>query len=293
MLGATALQEGAIGAGSYDVSAGSNLTCSIAASTGEGAVVQGDSITPQGLYYVAPHTAAIVETHTAAHATLPRIDQIVLEVLDASHDGGASNTARVRIVDGVATSGATLDNRNGAAALPATAMRLADVLIPAAAVTMLAANVRDRRTMARGAYRLLLRNANAAAGNDYITSSVVAVVVDSTNLAPRIECSGVPIRMNLVGQTGSSVSGDTVAISMRMDSVAINGGAIGNIGVISSGFGYDTNKTWPFVPTAGSHVLAPWYYRAAGTGNATLYARAAIPLVFEVKETVRPNADNA
>jgi hypothetical protein len=116
-----AVQEGVITAGSYEVTqrgAGANLSVDIAASTGDGALVQGDAVTAQGLYFVAPHTAVINEAITTANATNPRIDQVVLEIKDTTHDASGSNLAQTRVVTGTATGGATLDNRTGAAALP-------------------------------------------------------------------------------------------------------------------------------------------------------------------------------
>ena len=55
------------------------MSVDIAASTGDGARVQGDAVTFQGLYRIAAHTAVINEVITAAHATLPRNDLVVLE----------------------------------------------------------------------------------------------------------------------------------------------------------------------------------------------------------------------
>jgi hypothetical protein len=67
---------------------------------------------------VPPHTAVINEAITTANATNPRIDQVVLEIKDTTHDASGSNLAQTRVVTGTATGGATLDNRTGAAALP-------------------------------------------------------------------------------------------------------------------------------------------------------------------------------
>ena len=68
MLFAPAVQEGILGltGGGWKVSLSSGMILTIAASTGDGAVVLGDSITAQGPYYVPPHSAAITETVTTA-----------------------------------------------------------------------------------------------------------------------------------------------------------------------------------------------------------------------------------
>lgn len=86
----------------------------------------------------------------------PRIDQLVLHVYDASAAGDSSSIylAAIENVDGTPTSGATLDNRSGAADLQTTFatslahILLADVLMPAGAGSVSAGNVRDRRPMA-------------------------------------------------------------------------------------------------------------------------------------------------
>lgn len=79
---------------------------------------------------------------SAADATNPRVDQVVL--VPGATDSQAPTTA---VLVGTPTSGATLENRNGAAVLPVARLRLADVLVPASATTIPTANIRDRRPM--------------------------------------------------------------------------------------------------------------------------------------------------
>lgn len=122
----------------------------------EGVHVRGDAITAQGVYYVSPHSATINETVTTADASLPRLDQVILEIQDNVHDGTTGNLARTRVVAGTPTSGATLDNRNGAAALPGSALLLADVIVAAGAGSITNAAIRDRRAFQPGAIPPLL-----------------------------------------------------------------------------------------------------------------------------------------
>lgn len=120
------------------------------------AYVKGDSGTPgvglsQGLYLVVNDAAiANAVTLAAADATNPRIDQVVLKVTDSQDLGDASDVATLEVLTGTPTGGATLDNRTGAAALTSNRLRIADVLVPATAVNLTAANVRDRRLPANG-----------------------------------------------------------------------------------------------------------------------------------------------
>ena len=118
--------------------------------------VKGDSGTPamgisQGLFSVVNDASvANAVTLPAAHATNPRLDAIVLKVRDSSDLGSGADDAIFDYVQGTATAGATLLNRNGAAAIPNDCLHLADVLVPATATNLTAANVRDRRIPANG-----------------------------------------------------------------------------------------------------------------------------------------------
>jgi hypothetical protein len=106
----TGRQEGALSAAAWKVSergAGATMTVDIAANAG-GYLVQGDAITHQGLYYVAPHGAIINLDATASHSTNPRIDSVFLRARDNQHDGSLNNDALVDYVAGTATTGATL-----------------------------------------------------------------------------------------------------------------------------------------------------------------------------------------
>lgn len=284
-----AIQEGVLDTGGYKVTAGAGMTVSVAASTGDGAVVRGDSIAVQGLYYVPPHTAAIVETITASHATLPRLDKVILEVLDATHDGGASNVARTRVLTGTATSGTTLDNGNdgahGAPALPASAMLLADVLVPGASASILAANIRDRRPWARGAYRLIVRNSA-----NYTRSLSALAEIDSTNLKPRIECSGVPIRVRLLGTFNNSAGAVATDWALWVDGAAPTPNHARTVSIDNAGYIYDLAKEYEIVPAAGSHTFSIAY--GTGSGTLTVNANATTALTMVVEELIRANADN-
>jgi hypothetical protein len=147
-------QEGCMDTHSYEVtqrSAGVNLSVDIAATTadalgtGVAAYIQGDTVSAQGLYSVPPHNAVINETISAANASNPRIDRVILEIQDNTHDASGANLIRTRVVTGTATAGATLDNLSNAAAVPSSALLLADVLVPANATSINNSNIRDRR----------------------------------------------------------------------------------------------------------------------------------------------------
>lgn len=139
---------GILNAGDYLVSWTSAMGISIA---GGVAYILGQNVTDQGMYReYTPNTTAL--TVTAAHATLPRIDTVILRVMDNANDGSGFDECRIEIVPGTATTGATLANALGAANLTTlgeaskSVLPLAYVLVPAAAVALSAANLRDLRT---------------------------------------------------------------------------------------------------------------------------------------------------
>ncbi len=117
--------------------------------------VRGSTRDAQGLYRVdnvdttAPtantYLAQLNVTFSAADATNPRVDQVILVIGDTQH-AGAINAANIQVLPGTATAGATLDNRTGVATLPASCILLADVLVPAASTTVVTANIVDRRS---------------------------------------------------------------------------------------------------------------------------------------------------
>lgn len=138
--------EGVTTYGSYRVSqrgAGANMSVDV--NMDAYAYVRGDAVSLQSLYKIPPHNATINETVSTADATNPRVDRVILECKDTTHDASGSNLAQTRVVAGTPTGGATLDNLSGAAAVPSSALLLADVLVGAAVSSITNANIRDRR----------------------------------------------------------------------------------------------------------------------------------------------------
>ena len=108
------------------------------------------------IQHIRPATGTV--THTTAHATLPRIDQVY-----AQYNGGGAPT--IGITAGVPTSGATLANRNGAGVMAENYQLLYDVLVPAAFAGpfVAATHLRDRRPWARGEMQFTLTSASTFA----------------------------------------------------------------------------------------------------------------------------------
>lgn len=153
VLGA-ALREGILSDGAYAVTAGAGTReISIAANTGDGVVITGDSVAAQGKYLIAPHSAAITLQHDAADATNPRNDLVILEVLDSVSDAGGSNLARVRIVKGTPNASATREDAlgvNGTPSLPSSAIPLAVVNVDVGEGVLSTSDIDDRRYRTAG-----------------------------------------------------------------------------------------------------------------------------------------------
>lgn len=117
--------------------AGANMSVDVAAGQ---AAIRGTSIARQGTYIVV-NTATENVPLSAAHATLPRIDLVVARVFDKQVDGGTEYAWRPVVVTGVAATTPV------APTAPATSIRLAEVSVAAAAVSVVAANITDRRQL--------------------------------------------------------------------------------------------------------------------------------------------------
>lgn len=96
-----------------------------------------------GIYRYEYNGAQLNVAIGAADGTNPRIDRVVATA-PASID---SIVPQIVVLAGTPTGGATLDNLSGAQAIPVGYTLLADVLVGAGVVTILTANIRERRNV--------------------------------------------------------------------------------------------------------------------------------------------------
>lgn len=155
------------------------------------AYILGQQVADQGMYRMSSLANADLAVG-AGHASLPRLDQVILRVMDNTHDGSGFNEGRIETVPGTATAGATLDNRSGAANLATLGEAsknvhlLYDILMPAAASSISAGNVRRRAQLARIGFGSmpdtipLLTVAQFQALRDFPDGMEVYVLVDVT-----------------------------------------------------------------------------------------------------------------
>lgn len=145
--------EGVIESDRVDVAeAGTpNMTVDVTLSDDVVAVIEGDDADGQGRYVVKGDGSTYSVAVTAADATNPRVDLLILEVKDTQYDASGQRTVQLRTIDGTPTAGATLANRNGAqslSALPDSCIPLRDILVPAADTTIEDAQLQDEAFLA-------------------------------------------------------------------------------------------------------------------------------------------------
>lgn len=267
--------------------AGATMTVDVGAGF---ALVPANSGSNDGLYHV-QNDAVVNVPITAAHATLPRIDQLVLTVNDSVHGGASSDVPLLTTVDGVATSGATIDNRTGAAALPSNTLRLADIFVGAAVTSITTTNIRDRRPWARGA-RWVIRNPTAT---NYALTSTSFADIDATNLAARIELGGIG---GLIARAHFSADHSVANGLFRIQ--AIDDGGL--IGATTEYMAFKAHETalglrsffyearFPQLP-AGSHRMR-WRYVLDTAGTLRVYGGTLPSSVWSFEEDLRPSGNN-
>lgn len=276
-------QEGAVGANDYKVvqrGAGANMSVDVGSGD---AWVKMDTGVRNGLY-LQGNDATVNVPIGAAHATLPRLDQIVLQVND-SNVVGATNIPELKVLAGTATSGADLDNRNGAAALGNDRIRLADVLVPAAAASIVTANIRGRRPWARGAF---WSSGTLAGGGDYTSTSTTLVDIDAVNLKPRLELSGSVLRITFTSSFKHGTAGGNSFIGPTLSPGP--GGGYVNRAASGASEQDGLSLEFDFSPAAGSYLVPMQWLTTAGTMTIPKNTSAVCMIV---EESVQPSVQNA
>lgn len=258
------------------VTPGAGITVNIA--NGRAFITDDGSVHSAGT--LLPSTLGIPATLTLSSNSsgLPRVDQIVLTLI--SMDAGT-----VSVIPGTPTSGATLDNRNGAAALPFRSIRLADVLVPNAFVGpfVLGTHIRDRRPWAKGAWVY----GRTASGATYTTSVSTSSAIDSMNFRQRLEVqSGLVEVIFSGGNLSSTVSNTQVTFDFMVDGVlseryyqVIAASSVANV--------FGIRAILPVTP--GSHLFEPWWW--VGVNNASIVRTVGNAVTFVVREVPAVNGN--
>jgi hypothetical protein len=286
-------QEGVLEPGDFKVTqratGGANMSVDIAAGD---AWVDIDSGVRSGRAHIVNDATAPPENRAvaASHATLPRIDLVVLDYNDTSIPAGqGGNTPTIRVLTGAPTAGATNDNPVGAPNVPNDALLLGMFVVPAASTQVIDANIRDRRKRARGAVlRVLDATVGAFAGP---TSSTTFQQAGA--LGGRMELSGALLRWR-VRATERHTSGTFGADIGPWVDGAIFPSAQGG-GKSSVGYGAPINS--PNAVTlehilsgiaAGTHLIYAGFGSGSGSGTAQLESDAVRNSELFVAEDIRP-----
>lgn len=209
--------EQVVGATSLAPSLSSGVTTSVAAGK---ALVKGDTNSGQG-FYLFECSAAETQAHTR-DVTNPRVNMLVARVYDSTEVGSGSDSGAIEIVAGTPTAGANLTNRSGAASLPASALWIADVLVPVSGN----ATVGDRRpfgprTSPDPEPRLKMIRGQVGSGGTIVEGSGFTVVRSSAGnyvVTWSTPFSNEPVVIPNLNGTGA---GDAILISALVDQAQI------------------------------------------------------------------------
>lgn len=160
------------------------------------------------------------------------------------------------------------------------ALRIRDIPIHNTAGVYSKGTGRDRRPWARGAFAYIVRTSGD------ISLGTLPANLDTANLALRIECSGVPLELSLVGALvlGSEAANARLGFNVTGAEELTSGYPVA--GELAPNF----NLNYLYVPAAGSIVFRPRGWQSGGS-TATVKGLSP-PLLFTVREVRTPNANN-
>lgn len=139
------------------------------------AIVSGTESATQGGYFVV-NDAQVTLSVTAAHATLPRIDIVVINVRDAFYSG-ASNDVQLQVVAGTPASSPV------APTAPANSITLAQIAVGAAVTSIVNADITDQRFYLAAAGGVINARTDATRpGSTVITEGQLVWTMDNNRL---------------------------------------------------------------------------------------------------------------
>jgi hypothetical protein len=145
---------------------------------------------------------------------------------------------------------------------------------------------RDRRPWARGFYNRYERTT----GN-YNSAASTPAYVDSANMVFRFEATGKPFRASLQGLmwSGNAADGQYMFFSYWLDQAAMGGATQTQPqwGMVNPNqYNIPVTFIWDFLPTPGSHIIAPVWWNPNGTSWSL--NGSAPSAVFSLQEIMAP-----
>lgn len=258
--------EGYARSGAYKVSQrseGATRTVDVASNVGY-YLVRGDDVAFQGLYLV-PATPLKANLDVATpDATNPRIDLVVLEARDDAHRQDGITRARLYVLPGTPTSGATLANLAGAPTAPPSTAPLAAIRVAANAPSIATADIKDLRTSA-----LLLTANGTAAGTGSVTTASVTTWASWGANGPSITFHEAGLYLveasARVQPQGTGVSAGRFGVSLNGDNPLSTDGGIADF-IASTAFDASTMEARRLVEANAGDVVSLKY----ATNNTTI-----------------------
>jgi hypothetical protein len=274
-------QPGVMNSGEFKVTPGAGLTLNYASGN---ALVEDDGGVVSAT--LEPHVPVVNSVGgsvvVAANASgSPRIDQVILTLT-------SWYTGTVSVLQGTATGGATLDNRSGAAALPASSIRLADILMPNGFGGPFVQNthIRDRRQWSRG-HAVQMRGDN---GGDETTAS--GSFVDIPDTSYRLEIgAGEQTLITWHVRVSNSVAGASALIVPLFNGVEATAGRV-MARSTSAGEPHDVAGVWLLTPTGGASTVISMGFAQSGGGTVTITNNGNVRFGGSYVGFIRQNASN-
>lgn len=168
--------------------------------------VQGTENATQGGYSVM-NDGTVLVTLDAAHATLARIDLVVVRIQDSQYSGG-SNTATIEKVTGTPAGSPTVPTA------PANSLILAQIAVAAAVTTINNSNITDRRVFLLDANEIRkTADESIASLGSLQDDDQLSLTVNALNLRFRLELflrynspAAAGIQIGFTGPTGAAIT---------------------------------------------------------------------------------------
>lgn len=293
MLLELGLQEGVYGATDFKASqraAGADRSVDVAPGA---LLLVGDDTSRQGAYKHYNDGDVNVPATPNTSGT-DRVDQLVLQNYDSSILG-SSDTPLLMILAGTPTAGCQVSTpggagyRAGAAALPNSAVRLAEWVAPNAYTQITTAMIVDRRPAARGAYSRI-RSISGGVSTQSTSFVEVGGGLSPPPVRQRVECGGLPVNLRIRGRL-QTWSNTTVYLQPWADGATIESVTDWQIVPQIASVDWPVDLEYEYAPSVGSHLFS-WAWRSTGgTGANFVSFQSAVgtPLDGVVEELVSAN----
>lgn len=185
------------------------------------AIVEGDTQAGQGRYVIKGDGSTYSVSITAADATNPRVDLLVMEVKDTAYDASGQRTVILRTIDGTPTGGASLSNRSGAqslSSLPDTVIPVADIHVPATDTSIEDAQIQSQRFLAYLPGRQLEIGKTTSVFTEAIAAGYTSLIDSITVIGDGVH--DIEVSFFAPDHRVDSTAGQSIAVQLKDDTAA-------------------------------------------------------------------------